>query len=87
MNNPAISLGISEYVFNVLTSLNDVKKLNLIKFLADSLSHDEAVMEDEKSYTSKMLKKHAGKWVGDESVDDIMHSVRESSSIREPLAF
>ena len=34
-----------------------------------------------------MLKKYAGAWKGDNSVDDIMKMVREGSSVREPLKF
>ncbi len=80
-------LGIPENIFRELVSMNDVKKLNVIKFLAESLSVPAAKVEDEKSYTRRMLDKHAGKWVGDESADDIMQTIREHSSIREPLTF
>ncbi len=86
-NEIAMSLGIPENIFRELISMTDVKKLNVIKFLADSLSVHATVAEDEKTYTCRMIEKHTGKWVGDESADDIIHIIREHSSIREPIAF
>ena len=42
---------------------------------------------DDKNYTERMLKKHAGSWNGEESTDDLMNKIRENSSTREPLIF
>ncbi len=83
----ATSWGIPEHIFHELTLMPDIKKIKIIQFLAGSLSDHTATVEDEKSCTSRMLEKHAGKWVGDESVDEIMGIIRENSSVREPLAF
>ncbi len=79
--------GIPENIYRELVLLNDVKKLDVIKFLAESLSASASVAEEEKYHTSCMLEKHAGSWVGDESAEEIMSSIREHTSIREPLAF
>ena len=40
-----------------------------------------------KKYTEDMVNKHAGTWVGEESVDEIMSKIRENSSSSEPLKF
>ena len=40
-----------------------------------------------KKYTEDMVNKHAGTWVGEESVDEIMAKIRENSSSSEPLKF
>lgn len=40
-----------------------------------------------REYTKKMLKKHAGTWVGDENADDIIACIRENYSSRTPLDF
>ncbi len=69
-----------------LLSMSHAKKLNIIKLLVDSLSVPEKA-ENEKTYTRRMIDKHSGKWVGDESPEELMQVVRENSSIREPLNF
>lgn len=67
--------------------MNDKMKLYVIKILTDSLLKSETKVVDEKIHTINMLEKHAGMWVDDESADEIIHKIRENSSIRKPLEF
>lgn len=71
----------------LLLSMSDKMKLHVIKLLTDSMLKSEMDAVDEKIYTERMLKKHAGAWSGDESADDLINKIRENSSIREPLKF
>lgn len=72
---------------DALLRMSDEIKLRIISLLTDSLLKSEQNVADEEAYTRKMLEKHAGTWVGDETTDEIMGKIRESSSIREPLKF
>ena len=72
---------------NVLLGMSDDTKLRIIRMLTDSLLKREKVIEKSSAFTSEMLKKHAGSWAGTESADEILSSIRENSSIREPLSF
>ncbi len=71
----------------LLLSMSDRMKLYVIKLLTDSMLKSEMDAVDEKKYTERMLKKHAGAWSGDESADSLMDKIRENSSTREPLKF
>ena len=77
----------SNNYMNVLLGMSDDTKLRIIRMLTDSLLKREKVTEKSSAFTSEMLKKHAGTWVGGETADEILSSVRENSSVREPLAF
>ena len=77
INNPSF--------INELLQLSDAAKRRIIHLLVDSLSTGHRT--EEKVRTDFMLKKYAGAWKGDNSVDDIMKMVREGSSVREPLKF
>ena len=72
---------------NVLLGMSDDTKLRIIRMLTDSLLKRERTAVKSPTFTSDMLKKHAGTWVGNESTDEIMTTVRENSNIREPLTF
>ena len=72
---------------NVLLGMSDDTKLRIIRMLTDSLLRRERIAVKSPSFTSDMLEKHAGSWVGDESADEIMSTIRENSTVREPLKF
>ena len=72
------------YINDIMT-LKDADKLYLINILTASMLEKTNVDED--SYTRKMIAKHAGKWEGDETVEDIMSAIKENRSKREPLNF
>lgn len=76
----------SDFV-RLLLSMSDRMKLYVIKLLTDSMLKSEKDATDDKNYTERMLKKHAGSWKGEESTDDLMNKIRENSSTREPLIF
>lgn len=61
---------------NILLGMSNETKLQIIRLLTDSLLKSEIVIDDNKEYTKKMLKKHAGAWVGDENADDIIACLR-----------
>lgn len=81
------SSNLSGDFVRLLLSMSDKMKLHVIKLLTDSLLKSEMDVIDEMKYTEQMLKKHAGTWSDDESVDDLMSKIRENTSIREPLKF
>ena len=73
-----------------LFALSNDQKLRVISLLTQSMLRapkDKADVMDEKEYTRQMLEKHAGKWVGDETAEDILSAIRENSSMREPVMF
>lgn len=72
---------------NILLGMSDDTKLRIIRMLTDSLIKCDDIDAKSPSYTSDMLKKHAGAWVGNESTEEIISIVRENSSIRKPLEF
>ncbi len=67
-----------------LLSMKRKDKLRVIHILTESMLTPSSEKEDD--YTSKMLDKHFGCWAGEESVDDIVASIKSSSAIREPLS-
>ncbi len=71
---------------NALLGMSNDTKLRIIRLLTDSLIKSEMV-ETDVDNTQQMLQKHAGAWVGDESVEEIMSCIRENSSSRFPLEF
>ena len=71
----------------LLLGMSDDTKLRIIRMLTDSLLNREKVIEESSAFTSEMLKKHAGAWIGTETADEILSSIRENSSVREPLLF
>lgn len=72
---------------NLLLGMSDDTKLRIIRMLTDSLLNRERISVKSPSFTSEMLRKHAGAWVGEESSDEIMSVIRENSTVREPLKF
>ena len=77
----------SNNYMNVLLGMSDDTKLRIIRMLTDSLLKREKVIEKSSAFTTEMLKKHAGAWTSTEMADEIISSIRENSSIREPLSF
>ncbi len=82
-----VSLDIPRGILRDLASLSNSKKIDIIKFLVNSLHAEGEKVENEKDHTRRMLNKHAGKWAGSESPEEIINIVREHASIREPLTF
>ena len=72
---------------NILLGMSNETKLHIIRLLTDRLLKSEVVIDDNREYTKKMLKKHAGTWVGDENANDIIACIRENYSSRTPLDF
>lgn len=72
---------------NILLGLSDDTKLRIIRMLTDSLIKHEEIEAKPATLTSDMLRKHAGAWIGNETADEIMSTIRENSSIRQPLEF
>lgn len=70
---------------NDIMTLKDADKLYLINILTASMLENTNVDED--SYTKKMIAKHAGKWKGEETAEDIISAIKENRSKREPLNF
>lgn len=70
--------------FPALLKLKREDKLRVIHVLTESMLIPST--EDEKDRTAMMLEKHTGKWAGDESVAEIMTTIKSGSAIREPLS-
>lgn len=65
-----------------ILSLSDVAKRRIVRLLECSIADKDANVVDEKKCTEQMLRKFAGAWQGNESADEIMQHIRETSSIR-----
>lgn len=73
--------------WNLLYLLNDSMKLRLAALLTSSVADKADNAITGKNCTDEMIKKHFGAWQGNETTDELMASIRENSSIREPLRF
>ena len=69
--------------YSALLSMKREDKLRVIHILTESMLSPTS--ENDADRTAKMLDKHAGSWVGNESVADIMTTIKSASAIREPL--
>lgn len=75
-------MSTAKMYWRTLNSLSDSVKLRLATMLTSSVVEKADSKETSAELTQRMLKKYAGAWVGDESDEDIMATIRESSSIR-----
>lgn len=68
------------HYWNLIKGLND----NVKKILADKLS-EESEEGQPSAYTEAMLDKFFGAWVGEESPEEIMKSIKEGNIASEPI--
>jgi len=88
IRNERIDKKIIDAYWNMLRSLNNEMKLKLATRLTASVV--EKVERTEVSvseHTRQMLDKFYGAWEGDESAEQIIATMKENNSVREPLEF
>ena len=88
IRNERIDKKIIDAYWNMLRSLNNEMKLKLATHLTASVV--EKVERTEVSvseHTRQMLDKFYGAWEGDESAEQIIATMKENNSVREPLEF
>lgn len=73
--------------WSFLYLLSDSMKLRLAALLTSSVADKTDNAISGRNHTDKMIKKHFGAWQGEETTEDLMATIRENSSIREPLSF
>lgn len=69
--------------WNMLKDASDTVKIELISLISRSMIHKDAPAPS--AETRNMLAKYAGMWGGEESTDEIMATIRENRTIREPI--
>ena len=88
IRNERVDKKIIDAYWNMLCSLNNEMKLKLATRLTASVV--EKVERTEVSvseHTRQMLDKFYGAWEGDESAEQIIATMKENNSVREPLEF
>lgn len=88
IRNERVDKKIIDAYWNMLRSLNNEMKLKLATRLTASVV--EKVERTEVSvseHTRQMLDKFYGAWEGDESAEQIIATMKENNSVREPLEF
>ena len=79
---------IIDAYWNMLRSLSNDMKLKLATRLTASVVEKAERTETSVSeHTRQMLDKFYGAWEGDESAEQIIATMKENSSIRQPLEF
>lgn len=71
--------------WNMLKDASDTVKIELISLISGSMIRKERLSSSVE--TRNMLAKYAGMWGEDESADEIMTTIRENRTIREPIIF
>lgn len=88
IRNERVDKKIIDAYWNMLRSLSNEMKLKLATRLTASVV--EKVERTEKpvsEHTRQMLDKFYGAWEGDESAEQIIATMKENKSVREPLEF
>lgn len=88
IRNERVDRKIIDAYWNMLRSLNNEMKLKLATRLTASVV--EKVERTEilvSEHTRQMLDKFYGAWEGDESAEQIIATMKENNSVREPLEF
>ena len=80
---------IVDRYWHTLRSMSKSDRLSLVVKLTNSILEDEKKEEKgtDDDYTEKMLDRFYGKWAGNETADEIMKTIKEFSTSREPLKF
>lgn len=88
IRNERIDKKIIDAYWNMLRSLNNEMKLKLATRLTASVVEKVERTEISVSeHTRQMLDKFYGAWEGDESAEQIIATMKENNSVREPLEF
>lgn len=88
IRNERIDKKIIDAYWNMLRSLNNEMKLKLATRLTASVVEKvERIEMPVSEYTRQMLDKFYGAWEGDESAEQIIATMKENNSVREPLEF
>lgn len=88
IRNERVDKKIIDAYWNMLRSLNNEMKLKLATRLTASVVEKvERIEMLVSEYTRQMLDKFYGAWEGDESAEQIIATMKENNSVREPLEF
>lgn len=83
INTPTTPTALTYW--NMLKDASDTVKIELISLLSRSMIRKDA--QSSSAETRSMLAKYAGMWNDDECADEIMATIRENRTIREPITF
>lgn len=83
INTPTTPTALAYW--NMLKDASDTVKIELISLISMSMIHKDG--KSSSTETRNMLAKYAGMWRGEESADEIMATIRENQTIREPITF
>lgn len=73
--------------WNTLRSMSRSVRLALAVKLTNSVLEEEREEKSDEEYTEEMLDRFFGKWVGDETPEELMAIIKENSTSREPISF